>query len=118
LGVDIDIRPHNKEAIEKHPMSHRIEMIQVSSISQETIEKVKSFAKDFKRIMVLLDSNHTHEHVLLELEAYAPLVNMGSYCVVFDTVIEDMPADSFPDRPWGRGNNPKTDGGVDSAFSL
>lgn len=108
LGVDIDIRSHNREAIEAHPMSHRIKMIQGSSISSEVIEQVYQFATNHKCIMVILDSNHTHGHVLAELIAYAPLVSKGSYCVVFDTVVEDMPANLFPDRPWGPGDNPKT----------
>lgn len=108
LGVDIDIRTHNKEAIEAHPMSKRIEMIQGSSIATEIVDAVKDKAQGKQRIMVVLDSNHTHEHVLAELEAYAPLVTKGSYCVVFDTVVEDMSKGSFPDRPWDVGNNPKT----------
>jgi cephalosporin hydroxylase len=83
-------------------------MIQGSSIASEVIAQVRAFAKGKSRVMVILDSNHTHEHVLAELEAYADLVSVGSYCVVFDTVIEDLPADSFPDRPWSHGNNPKT----------
>ena len=108
LGVDIDIRAHNKAAIEAHPMASRIEMIQGSSIDSEIIEKVKMIAGRYKRVLVCLDSNHTHEHVLAELEAYAPLVSKDSYCVVFDTVIEDLPADMFGDRPWAPGDNPKT----------
>lgn len=108
LGVDIDIRAHNREMIEAHPMSKRISMIQGSSIAPETIEQVKAKAVGKERVLVCLDSNHTHDHVLAELEAYASLTSIGSYCVVFDTVIEDMPADMFPDRPWGPGNNPKT----------
>ncbi len=108
LGIDIDIRPHNRTAIETHPMASRIQMIQGSSIAPEIVEQVKAVAKDFVRILVCLDSNHTHEHVLAELNAYAPLASVGSYCVVFDTVVEDMPGDMFPDRPWGPGNNPKT----------
>ena len=108
LGVDIDIRAHNKAAIEAHPMASRIEMIQGSSIESEIIEKVKLIAGRYKRVLVCLDSNHTHEHVLAELEAYAPLVSKDSYCVVFDTVIEDLPADMFGDRPWAPGDNPKT----------
>jgi cephalosporin hydroxylase len=108
LGVDIDIRPHNRIEIEKHPMYKRISMIQGSSIAAEIIAKVKEKAIGKKRILVCLDSNHTHDHVLAELEAYAPLVTVGSYCVVMDTVIEDMPEGCFPDRPWGKGNNPKT----------
>jgi len=108
LGVDIDIRPHNREAIEAHPMSHRIDMIQGSSIATEVVAEVHRLATGYERIMVILDSNHTHEHVLAELEAYAPLTSAGSYCVVFDTVVEDLPDTMFPDRPWGKGNNPKT----------
>jgi cephalosporin hydroxylase len=108
LGIDIDIRAHNRAAIEAHPMASRIEMIQGSSISAEVIEKVKAVAARHSKILICLDSNHTHEHVLAELEAYAPLTSPGSYCVVFDTLVEDMPADMFPDRPRGPGNNPKT----------
>ena len=108
LGIDIDIREHNKKAIEAHPMSKKITMFQGSSIDKEIIKKVHEFAKSGKRTLVCLDSNHTHEHVLAELKAYAPLVSIGSYCCVFDTLIEDMPEGSFPNRPWEKGNNPKT----------
>jgi cephalosporin hydroxylase len=108
LGVDIDIRPHNRAAIEAHPMAHRIDMIQGSSIAPGIIAQVRKAATRFERVMVILDSNHTHAHVLAELEAYAPLVSTGSYCVVFDTLIEGMPADAVADRPWGKGDNPKT----------
>jgi cephalosporin hydroxylase len=108
LGVDIDIRAHNREAIEAHPMSKRISMIQGSSIASEIIEQVKAKTEGKKSILVCLDSNHTHEHVLAELEAYAPLVTPESYCVVFDTIIEDLPDEMFGDRPWGVSNNPKT----------
>ncbi len=108
LGLDIDIRQHNREAIEAHPMSSRIQMIQGSSIAPEVIEQVKAVAKNYQRVLVCLDSNHTHDHVLAELEAYAPLTSVGSYCVVFDTIVEDMPKAMFPDRPWGPGDNPKT----------
>lgn len=108
LGIDIDIREHNRTAIETHPMANRIDMIQGSSIAQDIIEQVHEYAKNYKRILISLDSNHTHEHVLAELQAYAPLTSKGSYCVVFDTLIEDMPADMFTDRPWGPGDNPKT----------
>lgn len=108
LGLDIDIRAHNRVAIEAHPMATRIHMIQGSSISAEVVRQVNEIAMPYKRVLVCLDSNHTHDHVLAELEAYAPLVSSGSYCVVFDTLIEDMPADMFPGRSWGPGNNPKT----------
>jgi len=108
LAVDIDIRPHNRAAIEAHPMASRIQMIQGSSIAREVTQKVYALAKNHKRILVCLDSNHTHEHVLAELNAYAPLTSVGSYCVVFDTVVDDLPKDLFPNRPWGPGDNPKT----------
>ncbi len=108
LGVDIDIRAHNRQAIEAHPLFRRIDMIEGSSIAPEIVEQVKAKAKGRKNVLVCLDSNHTHEHVLAELEAYAPLTTVGSYCVVFDTLIEDLPADMFSNRPWGPGNNPKT----------
>lgn len=108
LGIDIDIREHNKVEIEKHPLSNKIKMIQGSSIDEKIVRQVYSFTKGYNNILVVLDSNHTHSHVIAELNAYAPLVSIGSYCVVFDTVIEDIPEDMFPDRPWGKGNNPKT----------
>ena len=108
LGVDIEIRAHNRAAIESHPMSHRIDMIEGSSIDPTIIGSVHETARKHRRILVCLDSNHTHDHVLAELEAYAPLTTPGSYCCVFDTVIEDLPNGFFADRPWGKGNNPKT----------
>ena len=108
LGVDIDIRAHNRVAIEAHPLSRRVSMIQGSSIEPEIIKQVKAKAEGKQRVLVCLDSNHTHDHVRAELEAYAPLTTTGSYCVVFDTIIEDMPADMFSDRPWCPGNSPKT----------
>lgn len=108
LGLDIDIRPHNREAIEAHPLASYLQMIQGSSIEKDVVEQVKSIAGGYSKILVCLDSNHTHEHVLEELKAYAPLVSKASYCVVFDTIVEDLPKEMFPDRPWGPGNNPKT----------
>jgi len=108
LGIDIDIREHNRAAIEAHPMISRIQMIEGSSIAPQVIEQVRDIASTYSRVLVCLDSNHTHDHVLAELEAYAPLTSKGSYCVVFDTIIEDMPKSMYPDRPWGPGNNPKT----------
>jgi cephalosporin hydroxylase len=108
LGVDIDIRAHNRAAIETHPLFKRISMIQGSSIAPEIIEQVRTKAAGKQSVLVCLDSNHTHDHVLAELQAYAPLTSVDSYCVVFDTMIEDLPAGMFPDRPWGPGNNPKT----------
>lgn len=108
LGIDIDIRVHNREQIEAHPMFKRISMIQGSSIDPDIIEEVQLKTIGKQKVLVFLDSNHTHTHVLSELNAYAPLVSVGSYCVVFDTLIEDLPHDMFWNRPWGVGNNPKT----------
>lgn len=108
LGIDIDIREYNRKEIERHPMFKRISMLEGSSISDDIAKKVFSFAKDYQTILVALDSNHTHDHVLKELELYSPLVSKDCYLIVFDTIIEDMPKGSFPDRPWGKGNNPKT----------
>ena len=108
LGIDIDIRAHNRAAIEAHPMFKRISMIQGSSVEESTARQVYDFAGKNDRTIVVLDSNHTHDHVLKEMQLYSPLVTRGSYLIVFDTLIEDMPEGSFPDRPWGKGNNPKT----------
>lgn len=108
LGIDIDIRAHNRAAIEAHPMARRIQMIEGSSIDAGIVDRVADVARSRKRILVTLDSNHTHEHVLKELQLYSPFVTEGSYLVVFDTVVEDMPKSMFPDRPWGPGDNPKT----------
>lgn len=108
LGIDIDIRSHNKIAIENHPLSKLVQMIEGSSIDPKVVNSVKEISKNYSKIMVLLDSNHTYEHVFQELIAYAPLVTPNSYCIVFDTIVEDLPADLFKNRPWGPGNSPKT----------
>jgi len=108
LGIDIDIRPGNRVQIEGHPMFKRIKMIEGSSIDEKVIQSARDIARDKSPIMIVLDSNHTHEHVYQELMAYSPLVSKDSYMVVLDTVVEDMPDDLFSDRPWGKGNNPKT----------
>lgn len=108
VGIDVDIRRHNRKRIIEHPLSHRIRLIEKSSLDKQTIEQVKHYAEGKTRIMVTLDSNHTHQHVLDELNLYSPFVSVGCYLVVFDTVVEDMHQGCFPDRPWGKGNNPKT----------
>ncbi|MEK1928749.1 MAG: cephalosporin hydroxylase family protein [Pararhizobium sp.] len=108
LGIDIDIRAHNRIAIEAHPLYRRISMIEGSSIDPAIITQVHKAAEGKKSVLVCLDSNHTHDHVLAELEAYAGLTTVSSYCVVFDTMIEDLPAGTYPDRPWDKGANPKT----------
>jgi cephalosporin hydroxylase len=109
VGVDIEIRPHNRQAIESHPLGHRIQLIEGSSTAPDVVAQVRAAAAGKKSVLVCLDSNHTHAHVLAELQAYADLVTVGSYCVVFDTFVEDMPDDYvWTDRPWGKGDNPKT----------
>jgi cephalosporin hydroxylase len=108
VAVDIDIRPHNRAAMDRHPLRHRFELIQGSSVDERVAKEVASRAAGKKPVLVILDSNHTHEHVARELELYSPLVGKDSYLVVLDTVIEDLDAGSYPDRPWGKGNNPKT----------
>jgi cephalosporin hydroxylase len=108
VGIDIDIRAHNREAIERHPMAQRIDLIEGSSIAPDVVDRVRRLAEDRSKIVVVLDSHHTHDHVLQELQAYSSLVRPGSYIVIFDTVIETMPADAFPDRPWDQTDNPAT----------
>lgn len=108
LGIDIDIRAKNREIIEKHQMFKRIMMVEGSSTDPEIVKHVYTIAKGKKEILVVLDSLHTHDHVAKDLELYSSLVSKGSYLVVFDTIIEDMPDNSFPNRPWGKGDNPKT----------
>jgi cephalosporin hydroxylase len=109
LGIDIDIRPHNREAIESHPLARRIRMIEGSSVDESVVSQARAAASEVERVMVILDSSHTHEHVLAELSAYAPLVTVGQFLVVADTFVEDIaPQDHRPHRPWGPGNNPAT----------
>lgn len=108
IGIDIDIRKHNREAMEAHPMFKRIKLVEGSSVDADVFAQVMELVKGQKKVMVCLDSNHTHDHVLGELDLYAPLVTKGSYCVVFDTAVEDFKEEAFNDRPWGKGDNPKT----------
>jgi cephalosporin hydroxylase len=108
LGIDVDIREHNRKEIERHPMFKRIKMIEGSSVSNEVLNKVKEAALDKKTVIVCLDSNHTHDHVLREMELYSPFVTKDSYLVVFDTIVEDLPDGTVKGRPWGKGDNPKT----------
>jgi cephalosporin hydroxylase len=108
VGVDIEIRPHNRRTLEQHPLAGSITLLEGSSVDEAIVDRVKQIARGHKRALVCLDSNHTHAHVLAELEAYAPLVSPGSYCMVGDTVIEDAPAEMVSKRPWGKGNSPKT----------
>ena len=108
IGVDIDIRQHNRQAIEAHPLAKRIDLIEGASTDPATVSAVREAVGDQGPVVVILDSNHTHDHVRQELEAYSPLVGQGSYLVVFDTIIEFMPETFFADRPWSKGNNPWT----------
>jgi cephalosporin hydroxylase len=108
IGIDIDIRSHNKKAISNHPLSKKITMLEGSSVDKKIVQKVAKFAENKKKVLVCLDSNHTHGHVLAELRAYAPMVSVGSYCIVGDTVIEDAPNEMLSNRPWDKGDNPKT----------
>lgn len=108
IGIDIEIRPHNRKALDSHPLRFKMDLIEGSSIDPTIINEVRGRANGIDRILVALDSNHTHEHVLAELNAYADLVTIDSYCIVFDTVINDLPAAMFPNRPWSTTNNPKT----------
>lgn len=108
VGIDIDIRAHNRAAVESHPMFERVTLIEGSSTSDAIVDQVRALARGAKRVLVVLDSNHTHEHVLAELELYSPLVTRDSYLVVFDTVVEFMPSEFSAYRPWTKGDNPYT----------
>jgi cephalosporin hydroxylase len=108
IGIDIDIREHNRLALDSHPMRHMIELIEGSSIDTKIFEQVQKLSSDYNKVMVFLDSHHSHEHVLSELELYSSFVTKNSYCIVFDTIIEDLPSILSADRPWGPGNSPKT----------
>jgi cephalosporin hydroxylase len=108
VGVDIDIRAHNRAEIERHPLAGRITMIEGSSVDREIAERVRAQADGRERVLVILDSCHTHEHVLEELRLYSKLVKSGGYLIVFDTVVADMPDELCADRPWDSRRNPKT----------
>ncbi|MDP6513894.1 MAG: cephalosporin hydroxylase family protein [SAR202 cluster bacterium] len=108
VGIDIELRAHNRQAIEEHPLSSRVTLVDGSSIAPEVVDTVNQIAVNRSTVLVCLDSNHTHDHVLAELEAYSGLVTEGSYCIVFDTIVETMPEGTYPDRPWSVGNNPMT----------
>jgi cephalosporin hydroxylase len=108
IGIDIDIRSHNREAIEGHPLAAMIHLIEGPSTDDNVLEQINKLIKPDDRVMVVLDSNHTHDHVLLELNKYSPLVTAESYLIVHDTGIEFTQQDAFPDRDWGIGNNPYT----------
>ncbi len=108
VAVDIDIRKHNRDEIEKHPMMKRITMYEGSSTDEAIVEKIRKHTEGKKTVLVALDSNHTHEHVLRELEMYSPMVTVGSYILCPDTFVEFFPKGYVKDRPWDVGNNPMT----------
>ncbi len=108
IGIDVEIRKQNKIEIQKHHLFKRIIMLEGSSLDEKIVKKVYRFARGKKKILLLLDSFHTHDHVLRELNLYSNLIRKDNYILVFDTIIEDMPKNTFPNRPWGKGNNPKT----------
>jgi len=108
VSIDVNVYPENRKDLASHPLSRFITLIEGSSVDPKTIAVVKHLAQSKKKILVALDSMHSHKHVLRELELYSPLVTKGSYIVVFDTFVEDMPLHSYPDRPWDKGSNPKT----------
>lgn len=108
VGIDVDIREPSRRAIEAHPLAKRVTLVEGSSVDQETAARVRSLARGKSPVMAVLDSNHTHTHVLGELNLYSPLVTRGSYLVVLDTIIEDMPPDFSSGRNWGKGNSPKS----------
>lgn len=112
IGIDVEIRPHNRSAMDVHQLKKYWTLIENSSTDRKVVELVRNSTKSYNRIMVMLDSNHTHEHVLQELKAYAPLVSKDCYLVVWDSGIEDLSEEANKSveklRPWGKGNNPKT----------
>ncbi len=108
VGIDIDIRSHNKTSIAAHPLAKKITLLEGSSIDELIVNQVRTLARQHNKVLICLDSNHTHDHVLAELEAFAPLVSLSSYCIVGDTIIEDAPESMNAHRPWGKGNSPKS----------
>ena len=108
VGIDVDIRKHNKEKLNNHFLSEKMVMIEASSVDLKTFEKVKKISRDYSNILVILDSNHTDEHVLKELNLYVSLVSQNTYCIVFDTIIEKMDDAFSKDRPWSKKNSPKS----------
>ena len=108
IGIDIDIRQHNRELIENHFLSDKIEMIESSSVNKGTFNKIKSLSKDYSNILVMLDSNHTESHVLEELNLYSSLISKNSYCIVFDTIVEKMDSEFSKNRPWNKKNSPQS----------
>lgn len=107
IGVEIDFRRHNEKRLESHPLYKNIQILKGSSIDYKIFLKLKKITKG-KKILVILDSNHTHDHVLEELRLYSKLIKKNEYIIVLDTGVEDLPNKYFQSKSWGRGNNPKT----------
>jgi len=105
IGVDLDLREHNRKKILSHPMSKNIILLNGSSTDSSVIKKIKKHLTSAKRCLVALDSNHTHDHVLEELRTYSRFVSKNSFIIVFDTHCEFLPKKLIPDRPWGKGNS-------------
>ncbi|GMQ82800.1 MAG: cephalosporin hydroxylase family protein [Rhodothermia bacterium] len=108
IGIDVALPDKNRREIMKYPFSRRITLYEGSSVEPDIVSKVVAEFSRGEKVMVLLDSDHTHDHVLQELRMYAPLVTPGQYLVVSDTVVDDIPIQEHRPRPWSRGNNPKT----------
>ncbi len=108
VSVDIDVREHNRRAIEEHPLGRRVRFVEGSSTDAATVQQVRDLIPDGARVMVVLDSDHSHAHVLEELRLYGPIVTPGQFLVVSDTIVEDIPPQSHRPRHWGPGDNPKT----------
>ena len=108
IAVDIDIRAHNRETIESHPLGDGVTLIEGSSVDPVIIDKIRSLIPADSRVMVVLDSDHTHSHVLAELQLYSQFVTPGMYLIAADTFVEELPVQLHRPREWGPGDNPKT----------
>ncbi len=108
LGIDIAIFPHTVEVMAAHPLAEGVQMVESGSTDATAVEAVRTFVGDAERVLLVLDSDHTHDHVLAELRALAPLLPVGSYVLVADTIVEEFPAGHYEDRSWDKGNNPMT----------
>ena len=108
IGIDVTIPAHNRDAIMSTPVSHRITLIEGSSSDPEVFEQISSQIPEGSNILLVLDSNHTHDHVLAELKLWSPLLQKGNFIIVSDTIVEVIPEQKHRPRPWGPGNNPMT----------
>jgi cephalosporin hydroxylase len=104
IGVDIEIRPHNRSAIEAHPLARRIALIEGSSTDAATLDAVRARLKPDDRVLVILDSDHSRGHVAAELEAYAPMVSQGSYIVATDGIMRDLVGAPGVPEKWAKDN--------------